>query len=410
MTPQSTVITPISISLPYSRWDIQRNLSIPSPPFSSGSWTFVFTRRTGGPTYGSGTLCLAWSGCEQSVQVWGGRFGCERKREGEAAERVDTMVENGRFPPKSQGRLSVDIISWKEGDTVQIELELQVLPKEAITMSRTLDLLNGPQNLDVCLVFPREGRRLWASSKVLAEVSPYWQTQLASSGFREHVEDKEKSRKMTAISDDSDDELDDNPSSPPRTLADSPPPPPGTRTIPITGTMYQTYRALLCWLYTGQLQFAPLTSTFLRTPSSEADLPNSASSSAPSALLSARRARLSALSSLPALAAFPSLSPPVVSPKSLYRLSHFLEIPTLKSLCLAALRENLTLDNVAREMLGSFSEVYAEVWDLEIKWARNSWASVRAGEGMKAEGERMRRDGATSHEVATLLRLDMIWT
>ncbi|GAA5859873.1 hypothetical protein JCM1840_001775 [Sporobolomyces johnsonii] len=299
---QAMLITPISLTLPCSRRRINRELSVPSPPFSSGSWTFTYEPSIFFPSMDLSTLRLDWYGCEEGVEV--------------------------------------------------------------------RELLHGPQNLDVCLVFPREGRQLWASSKTLAEISPYWKTQLSSSGFCEDIDDKGEPIEMADLFDDSDNELDNNPSSSPRTLADSPPFPSGTRTIPITGTLYKTYRAFLCWLYTGQLKFAPLTSTFLRTSSSQVNLPNSPSSpgpSPPSSLLSARRARHSALASLPVLAAPPALSLPVVSPKSLYRLAHFLEIPALQSLCLSALRDNLTVDSVPREMLGVFAAVYEEVWDAEVK-------------------------------------------
>ncbi|GAA5897618.1 hypothetical protein JCM5296_003740 [Sporobolomyces johnsonii] len=366
------------------------------------------------------TLKLEWSECEEHVEVQGGTLWFARKRKKGSGERVDRKVQKGRFPPSRDGYLEASgfgHISRMDEKTVEVEFELEVITKvreatkeekateeeEARAVSRTLELLNGPQSLDICLVFPHEGRQLWASSKTLEEISPYWKTQLSSPGFREDVDDKEEPIEMAGIFDDSDDELDDNPSSPPRTLADSPPTPPGTRTIPIKGTLYKTYRAFLCWLYTGQLQFAPLTSTFLRPPSSEVDLPDSPSGPAPSSsassLLSARRARRSAI---PATS---PLSPPAVSPKSLYRLSHFLEIPTLQYLCLSALRENLTVENVPREMLGSLAETYKEVWDVEVKFARERWEEVRTGEGMKAEEERMRRDGATGHETATLLRL-----
>ncbi|GAA5952377.1 hypothetical protein JCM21900_003796 [Sporobolomyces salmonicolor] len=418
MPPHSTLITPLSLTLPASTGTACK-LSLPFPPFSSGSWTLSFIEAPVkcAPTMACvptvATLRMEWSGCEEGVEVWGGSLRFVRKEKGKGEERADVRVEKGRFPPERDGSIKVArFVPCSKDNTVEVELELEVVPKEEATaVSRTLELLNDPQSLDLCLVFPREGRKLWASSKALAELSPYWKTQLSSSGFREDVDNKEGSSEMEGTSDDSDDELDNDRSSRPRTLADSPPPPPGTRTIPITGTLYNTYRALLCWLYTSQVQFAPLTSAFLRTPASEAaaDLPNSpspcpAAPAWPSAplLCSARRARHSALSARSLLA--PS-APPAVSPKSLYRLAHFLEIPALAALCVSALRDLLTVDNVPHEMLGSLAEVYDEVWDAEVQWARERWDQVRDGAGMRVEGERMRTEGATAHEAATLLRL-----
>ncbi|GAA5897623.1 hypothetical protein JCM5296_003741 [Sporobolomyces johnsonii] len=408
MPPQSTELTLISFTLPAST-STTRRLSLPFPPFSSGSWTLTFavTPAAQVPNIHIPTLSLEWSGCELGVEVQGGTLGYMRK--GEGGVRVNKGLSEGRFPPTKDGSLkATDYQPFpRDEKTVEVEFQLKVVQKEEkdTAASRTFGLLDGPRSLDVCLVFPRDSRKLWASSRALGGVSPYWTTQLASSGFCEEVDYKKEPVETTATLDDSDDELDDNPSSSPRTLADSPPPPPGTRTIPITGTTYKTYHAFLCWLYTGQLQFAPLTSTFLPPPSSEADLPNSTSSSAPSsssALLSARRTRRYALS---LIALRYPLSPPAVSPKSLYRLAHFLEIPALQSLCVTALRERLTVDNIPREMLGSLAESYQEIWDVEVKWAKERWKEVLKGEGMRAEEARMKREGATGHEVATLLRL-----
>ncbi|GAA5866991.1 hypothetical protein JCM1840_005933 [Sporobolomyces johnsonii] len=415
MPSQSTLITPLSLTLSSST-RTARKLSLPFPPFSSGSWTLSFAEApvNCAPTMACvpivATLRLEWSGCEDGVEVRGGSLRFVRKGKGKGEDRADAGVGKGRFPPERDGSLKVArFVPFSRDNTVEVALELDVVPKEEATaVSRTLELFNDPQSLDLCLVFPREGRKLWASSKALAEVSPYWKTQLSSSGFCEGVDNEKEPLEMEGIFDDSDDELDDDLSSGPRTLADSPPPPPGTRTIPITGTTYKTYRALLCWLHTSQLQFAPLTSTFQRPPASEEpDLPNSppcpaAPSSPSSSLVSARQARRSALSALSLLS--PS-SPPAVSPKSLYRLAHFLEIPALALLCLSALRDKLTVDTVPREMFGSVAEVYDEVWDVEVQWARERWDEVRDGEGMRVEGERMRRDGSTAHEAATLLRL-----
>ncbi|GAA5859857.1 hypothetical protein JCM1840_001768 [Sporobolomyces johnsonii] len=411
MAPQSTVITPLSRTLP-TNTNTTREISLPFRPFSSGVWTLSFeTAIDSWDLIPYQTLKLEWSECEESVEVQGGTLWFARKRKEGRGERVDRKVEKGRFPPDRDGRLVVSKSStYSSGEeTAEVQLELEVVTEEmkatkeeATAASRTLALLDGSQSLDVCLVFSREGRKLWASSKALAGVSPYWQTQLSSSGFCEDIEDKGKPIDMAGIFDASDDELDDNPSSSPRTLADSPPPPPGTRTISIKGTSYKTYNAFLCWLYTSQLKFAPLTSTFLFASSSEAGLPISPSDPAPSSLLSARHARRSALAALSPLY---SSFPPAVSPKSLYRLAHFLEIPALQSLCVSGLIDNLTVDNVPREMLGSFAAVYEEVWDVEIQFARERWEEVRVGQGMRSEEERMKGEGATGHEVETLLRL-----
>lgn len=66
--------------------------------------------------------------------------------------------------------------------------------------------------------------------------------------------------------------------------------------IEVTSASYKTYRAVLCWILSNEIIFAPITSS--ATPRTfDGDH---------------------------------SRSPAPVSPKSVFRLAHFLEIPTLK--------------------------------------------------------------------------------
>ena len=169
------------------------------------------------------------------------------------------------------------------------------------------------------------------------------------------------------------------------------------RVVPIVGTTYRTYRAYLAWLYTGTVAFAPLTSSF--------QYPSPSSPTSPSSASSQRRAALAPLRTL-----HPSRPHPV-SPKSLYRLAHFLDTPSLAQQCLAALADALTVDNVAHELFAppQLGEVYDEVWDVEVGFAEDAWDDVRGSEAMRDAAERMKGEGgAGQHELATLLRLSGI--
>lgn len=179
--------------------------------------------------------------------------------------------------------------------------------------------------------------------------------------------------------------------------------PPHMRIVPITGTSYRTYRAFLAWLFTGTVSFAPLTSSF-QYPSSPS-LPLPLGPASPTAAAAQRRAALAPLRAL-----HPSRPHPV-SPKSLYRLAHFLDTPSLASLCLSALGDALTPECVAHELFAppAMGEVYDEVWDVEVRYAEDNWDDVRDSEAMGAAAERMRNEGgAGAHELATLLRLSGI--
>ena len=286
-------------------------------------------------------------------------------------------------------------------------------------------MIDQPQVIDVCLAFPGDRRTLFASSALLAAASPWWAECLSSRGFREDPMSMAHTPAEPGWpdSDFSDDDDDDEPPSRGRrtpalgrkVVADltqlsipaSPPPspptrsrpliPPHMRVVPIVGTTYRTYRAYLAWLYTGTVAFAPLTSSF--------QYPSPSSPTSPSSASSQRRAALAPLRTL-----HPSRPHPV-SPKSLYRLAHFLDTPSLAQQCLAALADALTVDNVAHELFAppQLGEVYDEVWDVEVGFAEDAWDDVRGSEAMRDAAERMKGEGgAGQHELATLLRLSGI--
>ncbi|KAI5474263.1 hypothetical protein MNV49_003751 [Pseudohyphozyma bogoriensis] len=142
------------------------------------------------------------------------------------------------------------------------------------------------------------------------------------------------------------------------------------REIKITSARNSTYRAVLVWLQTSHIAFAPLSSSF--HPS-----------------LSPTSTRLETLKN--SLKAYGSLPVPV-SPKSVYRLTHLLELPRLGQMALEEISSQLTVDNVALELFSSTSEVYAEVRKVELDFAVRHWAGVKKSKGM-AEIERRMEAG-----------------
>lgn len=279
-----------------------------------------------------------------------------------------------------------------------------------LTKSSSIALFDGTANMDLCLSFPPSSRSLMASSTLLRQVSPWWETTLSTSGFLEGA--SATPRRVSRTADDSDaedDELEEVKKEPFTRLATPPPSPPSSppfrptnlppsstvRTIPITGTSYATYRAFLLYLLTDRLSFAPLTSTFI-------------SSSSPS-LAEARTARREMLT---ATALLDPSAPTPISPLSLFRLAHFLEIPELMDRSLEALKGALTVDNVAYELFGDggeqppMGEVFERVWEVEVEFARKVIDEVKVSRGMKEARARMREEGGASvYEVETLMRL-----
>ncbi|BGO93894.1 hypothetical protein NBRC10512_006094 [Rhodotorula toruloides] len=369
-------------------------------PFSSGSWTIDFEPVVWEPgLFRPSKVSLRWRGCRS-----------DRKREVRMAVRVGNethaLVD---WVGGSNGTWTLAVGRPSKILEIAIEVAKDEQDGSLSPLARSLNLIDQPPMFDLCLAFARDRRRLWASSAVLAQVSPWWAEQMQTSGFREEsitLAPTPAERSEWHDSDCSDDEAGAGPSclshldSPFATPPPSPPIrtqdlPPFCRIVPIHGTSYRTYRAFLGWVFTGTVHFAPLTSSFRYSPIAASHISTSATS-----CYRQHAASLAAHRKL-----YPNRPTPV-SPKSLYRLAHFLEIPSLQRLCLDALKGRLTMANVAYELFTDpLAEVYPEVFDLELEFAREGWDEVKQSQAMRDVTDRMREEGATQYELSTLFRL-----
>ncbi|BGP55282.1 hypothetical protein JCM8202v2_002880 [Rhodotorula sphaerocarpa] len=433
-------------------------------PFTSGRWHIEYEQ----PGSASGRfqparVNLRWSGCLDST-LRRARLAVAVGDESHASTGV-LQVEG---PGNGGWSLAVGRPARECAVVLEIEPDEPNLAAPPSAVERCLPLIDGPGAIDLCLTFAGDSRKLWASSAVLARVSPWWATYIASNGFFECSVSHAATPAERADWDDSDcsddDEdaqdvggskdavaattdafasaglLDTPPPSPPVRLRDLPS---WCRVVPIQGTSYRTYRAFLAWVLTGaEPAFAPLTSSFRFSPSEPKTRSCSSATSAaasrcaspapgkrasgggggtglassshlafstaaeagPTALASsARKRRAAALAPLARL--YPHRPKPV-SPKSLYRLAHFLEIPTLQQTCLDALRKELSPETVAYEVFDDpMAEVYDEVVRAELDFALANWDKVRASKAMRAVRARVLDEGATVYELRTLFRL-----
>ncbi|GAA5990347.1 hypothetical protein JCM11641_006257 [Rhodosporidiobolus odoratus] len=255
---------------------------------------------------------------------------------------------------------------------------------------------------DLRLFFPhvaKEGAELWTSTDLLTGLSPYF-ADLLSSDLTEATTRHGKRPRLSTPStttttadaaapcassctslpatpsssksaskrerpqrdfEDSDDELDDFlTANPPASLAlDTSESDFSYREIRITESCYSTYRALLVWATTGHIEFAPLSS--------------SASSSASD---KKQQTHLDRLSSEPNL-------PLPVSAKSLYRLAHLLDLPSLQKLALTAYESQLGTTNCATELFGDASIAYEALREVALRYAVKNWKHVKDSVAMK---------------------------
>ncbi|BGP17801.1 hypothetical protein JCM10213_001698 [Rhodosporidiobolus nylandii] len=247
---------------------------------------------------------------------------------------------------------------------------------------------------DVRLFFPSfgtNGAELWTSSELLRSISPYY-ANLFSSDFVEATTRHNKRPRLSgpvscattpaeagqessAASatpslrsrdiEDSDDELDGFlvQSTPSSLALDTTESDLSYREVRVSETCYSTYRAVLLWALSGHITFSPLSSA-----------PSPSSKATSSAALQAH------------LTTDPQLPLPV-SPKSVYRLCHLLEISDLRALALSNFASQLTAANVAAELFSDTAIAYDEVRAEAMKVAVREWASVKSSDGFKAVEE-----------------------
>ncbi|GAA5890661.1 hypothetical protein JCM8208_004952 [Rhodotorula glutinis] len=325
-------------------------------------------------------------------------------------ERIAAVQQesNGSFDPAKQRKYRL---------TVEIRQDRRRPPEGARALAvRAPDSAAKALPHDVRLFFPGEDDRpdaeLWTSEHLLTTSSTYFRN-LFSSGFAETVmigvkrartrsstvEQIIASRRFSykALADkqhleDSDCETDgltfqgelgQAPSAPHDPLEDGEL---SYRQITIEQTAYTTYRAVLLYLSTGYIQFAPL-----------------ASATATAADPEARTASLRQIHKVN-----PSLPVPA-SPKSVYRLAHILELKQLESMALRFFRdEALTVSTAPVELFSELAHDHAEWRTVILDWIMERWEEIEGSKEWTAMMQRVEDgevDGAGSTVVEVLRRV-----
>jgi hypothetical protein len=138
------------------------------------------------------------------------------------------------------------------------------------------------------------------------------------------------------------------------------------KTVTVLDTAYTTYFAVLVWLNSRHISFAPLLSQHRRRGLSRQD---------------SLAFHLSKIVNL-RLDADPLLPPPS-SPKSIYRLAHLLELDDLASLALDNLRSQLVPQNAAYELYSNVATCYSAVRDVVLDYVVEHWEKVKGAQATK---------------------------
>ncbi|KAH8925591.1 hypothetical protein BT69DRAFT_1101455 [Atractiella rhizophila] len=210
-----------------------------------------------------------------------------------------------------------------------------------------LQLFDDPLYSDVAFAFSGpHGKmvKIYTASKLLRTASEYFSDMFAFGGFGMGP--------SSIRDDDSDKELDKAIFHQPLEPRDNPH---SVTVVAIKHSCYSTYRALLYYLLSGEISFAPLRSSKLPDKETEAE----------------QEADLSSNTS-------PWASRPIrVSPKSIYRLADEHRIIPLRELALQSITAGLTVQGVLAEVSSSFAREYDEVRHAGIQFLAQHWADVK---------------------------------
>lgn len=215
---------------------------------------------------------------------------------------------------------------------------------------------------DVRLSFAATGRQLWTNSKMLLEASPRFEAALSGDKRPAHGDgsgDVEMQGPPRQAEDDSDFEVDevlkvekaaegglagdktDNDKSNSEIA--------GLRSVTIDDTAFVTYRALLGWLSSGLVEFAPL-----KNGSKHAE------------------ERLKGLVEL-----LDNDEAIPTSPKSLYRLATKLELADLRKACFKEIKKQNSIDIAVHQLFSKDASDYSELRDVWLANVATNWLVVK---------------------------------
>ncbi|GAA5950286.1 hypothetical protein JCM10213_003867 [Rhodosporidiobolus nylandii] len=307
-----------------------------------------------------------------------------------------TAASNGKYDPATHR--SYRIIFTLEHAYPKSQATTHAAVLEGLARRTAgLNLEQLPHN--VRLFFPyvhKDGAALWIKGDILSRSSPYLKD-LLSSDFAEAQPRRSKRARTSGAAEvapapaqeekdieDSDDETDEFLFSkkPPSLSSSSEADDISFRQVTVTQTAFSTYHAILVYLQTGFIHFAPLSSSFpLVHPA-----------------FSTRRDFLASKHDED-----PSL-PLLVSPSAAYRLAHLLQLADLQERCLNEVRASLTVQGAAAELFSDTSVAYEELRKVVLEFVKENWAKVRESEGWKDCEAKAERDEVPSSLLLAVLR------
>jgi len=193
---------------------------------------------------------------------------------------------------------------------------------------------------------------------------------------------------------------------------------PGPRKVQVVvrDVAYSTYRAVLYYIYTDTIVFAPLASSFtkhsffspvppaLKQPRSLGLSTPAVTAPEPQGIFQLGHNLKASVSSETTLPGLPSSRkewiadweknnpgrPRPCSAKAVYRLADKLDLQELKDRAFQHIIKSLTVDNVAYEVFSDFSAAFEDVRKVEVQFFLDHWADIRGSEAMSNVWQQIR--------------------
>ncbi|PWN20564.1 hypothetical protein BCV69DRAFT_299046 [Microstroma glucosiphilum] len=159
------------------------------------------------------------------------------------------------------------------------------------------------------------------------------------------------------------------------------------RKVVVRDSSYTTFKALLFYLYTDTVEFAPLTSSFIELGESDRDPVRGPLSDRVSPahfcedMLKAHQRRQAIIDMLHQK--HPD-RPTACSAKSMYRLADKLNLTDLKSRAHQHIATHLDSMNIVWEAFSSFTCRYPDILKIEVDYLLRNWKTIRKGSPLKS--------------------------
>ncbi|KAF8636008.1 hypothetical protein AX15_000169 [Amanita polypyramis BW_CC] len=169
--------------------------------------------------------------------------------------------------------------------------------------------------------------------------------------------------------------------------------------VVVRDTAYATYRAVLYYLYTDFIVFAPLSSSFAQldststTSSSDVSINTADAQGYGYTAKKSGRAAPAAVSRKEWIKEWCLTNPDKPTPcsaKAVYRLADRLGLLDLKDRAAQYIYKSLTVDNIASEVFSPFSATYDEIRKVLVDYFLSHWHDIRNSDAMKTVWKQIR--------------------